>query len=87
MQGSGTQALRKTGSGCSLDENNLERLFWRENHAVRTRLAVYRKGSASVAPSQTWRAPQPAVRCAKLFPHNKQPCRNMQKMRTGCGAC
>jgi hypothetical protein len=29
------QALRKTGTGGSLDENNLERLFWRENHAVR----------------------------------------------------
>ena len=33
------QALRKTGSGCSLDENNLERLFWRENHAARTQLS------------------------------------------------
>ena len=37
------QALRKTGSGCSLDENNLERLFWRENHAARTQL-LYRRG-------------------------------------------
>ena len=36
MLGSGAQALRKTGSGFSLDENNLERLFWRENHAAST---------------------------------------------------
>lgn len=37
------QALRKTGTGCSLDENNLERLFWRENHAVRTQLLSRKK--------------------------------------------
>ena len=29
------QALRKTGAGGSLDEDNLGRLFWRENRAVR----------------------------------------------------
>ena len=28
------QALRKTGAGGSLDEDNLGRLFWRENRAV-----------------------------------------------------
>ncbi|KAK9840929.1 hypothetical protein WJX81_000905 [Elliptochloris bilobata] len=33
-------ALRKTGSGSSLDEDNLERLFWRENHAVLAALAA-----------------------------------------------
>jgi hypothetical protein len=43
------QALRKTGTGGSLDENNLERLFWRENHAVR-----WAPGSA--------RCPRPACR-------------------------
>ena len=62
------QALRKTGSGSSLDENNLERLFWRENHAVCTLLFNCQAIKTAASNATAWVSFKLGVSRARLSP-------------------